>query len=383
MVVNPAGFAHPGSSCGPSGGAIPLKPGPHGGDGRLIASQLGIDPSSVLDLSASLNPVAPDPVPVLRRHLDSLKYYPDDTYARDGLAEAMGVDPVRLVLTNGGAEAIALVAAECVTGWIDGPEFSLYSRYLGILDPQAPRWRSNPNNPTGLLAGKNEAAGVWDEAFYPLATGSWTRGDADLGSIVVGSLTKLLACPGLRSGYVLAPDDKMARSLAARRPEWSVNALVADSLVELLSKVDLPGWSSSIAALREDLYAVLAGHGFAARPSDACFVLVEDAWGLRSQLAPMGIMVRDATSFGLAGCVRIAVPDESGLERLDKALGKIHPNTTTAGALVPSRQLQDHRIEDARLASHSNEPVLEGPRRWTDRQVEAFSEIARGEERRI
>ena len=51
---------------------------PHGGDGRAVALQLGIDPSELLDLSASLNPVAPDPRPVVARHLDSLLTYPDD-----------------------------------------------------------------------------------------------------------------------------------------------------------------------------------------------------------------------------------------------------------------------------------------------------------------
>ncbi|MCL4422832.1 MAG: aminotransferase class I/II-fold pyridoxal phosphate-dependent enzyme [Actinobacteria bacterium] len=365
MAANEAGTGY----LDPSGRALPLRAGPHGGDGRLIASQLGIDPSSILDLSASLNPVAPDPLPILRCHLDSLRHYPDDTYARDGLAEAMEVDPARLVLTNGGAEAIALVAAQCVTGWIDGPEFSLYARYLVSQDPQAPRWRSNPNNPTGLLAGKSEVAGVWDEAFYPLATGAWTRGDADLGSIVVGSLTKLLACPGLRSGYVLAPDDETAQSLAARRPQWSVNALVADCLVELLSKVDLPAWRSAIAALREDLYAVLARHGFAARPSDACFVLVEAAWGLRSQLAPMGIIVRDAESFGLPGCVRIAVPDEAGLERLDEALGAIHTDGPRVPASICPCSPQDRRPKAALLAAHRSEPVLEGPSQQTKREL--------------
>jgi len=59
-------------------------------------------------------------------------------------------------------------------------------------------------NPTGLLAGQSETAAVWDEAFYALATGSWTRGDVAAGATVVGSLTKLFACPGLRVGYVLA-----------------------------------------------------------------------------------------------------------------------------------------------------------------------------------
>src|SRR4051812_44139684 len=149
--------------------------GRHGGDGARLAAALGIDVSKVLDLSASLNPVAPDPAPVVARHLDALGRYPDPGAATAALAAAMAVDPATLLLTNGGAEAIALVAAEC-GGHVVGAEFSLYERHLDGGRPGG-RWRSNPHNPTGLLADPAATAAVWDEAFWPLATGTWTRGD--------------------------------------------------------------------------------------------------------------------------------------------------------------------------------------------------------------
>ena len=53
-----------------------------------------------------------------------------------------------------------------------GPgEFSLYARHLVAAvdpaeDPAAPRIRSNPNNPTGLLAGLGERAAVWVTPSY-------------------------------------------------------------------------------------------------------------------------------------------------------------------------------------------------------------------------
>ena len=90
-------------------------------------------------------------------------------------------------------------------------EFSLYARHLAEAvdpaeDPAAPRIRSNPNNPTGRLAGAGETAAVWDEAFYPLATGVWTRGDRRrTGGGGLGSLTKVFACPGLRVGLRRTP----------------------------------------------------------------------------------------------------------------------------------------------------------------------------------
>jgi len=266
-----------------------------------------VDPAAVLDLSASLNPVAPDAGEVVAKHLDALRRYPDPGEATAALAAAMDVDPSRLLLTNGGSEAIALVAAE-LGGHVDEPDFGLYPRGSG------PRWRSNPHNPSGRLAAPDERAGVWDEAFYPLATGRWTRGDDD--AVVVGSLTKLLACPGLRLGYVLAPE---VGRLRRRQPEWSVNGLAAAALPNLLETVDLPGWARSIAALRSELVEVLRAAGLSPEPSDANFVLVR-APGLRARLAQHGLLVRDCTTFGLPDHVRIAVPDAAGLARLEEVL---------------------------------------------------------------
>jgi histidinol-phosphate/aromatic aminotransferase/cobyric acid decarboxylase-like protein len=295
------------------------RPGPHGGDGDRLAQALGVDRSEVLDLSASLNPVAPDAAAVVGRHLDAVGRYPDPGPATAALARVMGADPDVVVLTNGGAEAIALVAAEQKVGWVDEPDFSLYRRHLERLDPAAPRWRSNPHNPTGLLAGPGEQAAVWDEAFWPLASGSWTRGDSNGGAIVLGSLTKLLACPGLRVGYVLCPDGGVARRVKARQPQWSVNGLAAGALPALLDTVDLATWAEAVAGLRRDLSALLRRAGFAPRPSDANWVLVESA-DLREHLATRAIAVRDCASFGLPGVVRVAVPDRVGLARLEAAL---------------------------------------------------------------
>ena len=285
-----------------------LTPGTHGGDGGAIARALGVAVADVLDLSQSLNPVAPDPRPAIARHLDALGRYPDPRPATAALAEVMGVARERLLLTNGGAEAITLVAAR-LGGTVEEPEFALHPRTGG------PRWRSNPHNPTGRLAPAAERAGVWDEAFYPMATGTWTRGDD---AVVVGSLTKLLACPGLRVGSVLADPELVERCRRAQ-PTWSLNGLAGESLADLLAPIDLAATMAGIAALRDDLVALLARYGLVAAPSDANWVLVSRP-GLRDALLESLVVTRDCTNFAMPGVVRIAVPDEAGLARLESAL---------------------------------------------------------------
>jgi histidinol-phosphate/aromatic aminotransferase/cobyric acid decarboxylase-like protein len=296
-----------------------IAPGEHGGDGARLAAVLGIPPGAVLDLSASLNPVAPDPGPVVARHLDALARYPNPGAATEALADALGVPTAQLLLTNGGAEAIALVAAELGPGRVDEPDFGLYRRHLPAIDPEGPRWRSNPHNPTGRLAASGERADVWDEAYWPLATGTWTRGDARDGAIVLGSLTKLFACPGLRVGYVHAVDEELIRRLARRQPRWSLNGLAAAAVPDLLAGLDLPGWARQIRRLRGELIALLTTAGYQPQPSEANWLLV-DAPDLRDRLAARAILIRDCASFGWPGTVRIAVPDEKGLARLEDAL---------------------------------------------------------------
>ncbi|MEX2292959.1 MAG: aminotransferase class I/II-fold pyridoxal phosphate-dependent enzyme [Acidimicrobiales bacterium] len=291
--------------------AVP-PPLDHGGDGLAVALALALDPATVVDLSMSLNPFAPDVVALAGRHLGALRRYPDRREATALLAEVIGVDTERLVLTNGGSEAIALVAVAMGGGVVREPEFSLHPRGTG-----GPRWCSNPHNPSGRLAGPDDGADVWDEAYYPLAAGTWTRGDG--GSVVVGSLTKVFACPGLRLGYVLADD---APRLTTGQPEWPVGGLALAVLADLLAAADLPGWRASIARRREELVALLRTHGLIADAADAPWVLVA-APDLRVRLAPHGVVVRDCTSFGMPGVVRIAVPDDRGLLALDDALRRI------------------------------------------------------------
>ena len=221
------------------------------------------------------------------------------------------MEPERLVLTNGGAAAVAAVAGEIGGRVRSEPEFGLHPR-----GADGPVWRSDPHNPSGVLAAAGETADVWDEAFYPLATGRWSAGRD---GVVVGSLTKVFACPGLRLGYVIADDvERFARHV----PEWAVGSLGLAVLAELLESADLPRWAREVASARAALADVFAHRGWDVVSADAPWVLVR-APGLRERLAPEGIVVRDCASFGMPGHVRVAVPDSPGLDRLARALDRL------------------------------------------------------------
>jgi histidinol-phosphate/aromatic aminotransferase/cobyric acid decarboxylase-like protein len=273
----------------------------------------------VLDLSASLNPFAPDVGALAAAHVGTLRRYPDVEAAEALMADALRITGERLVLTAGGAQAIALVADQLGHGWVEEPEFSLYRRHLARLERGAPRWRSDPHNPTGVLSTTGDRAAVWDEAFLPMSAGVWTRARPGW---ALGSLTKAFACPGLRVGFAVAPDERAAAAIRRRRPAWAVSSLACAALPDLLAQADPPGWTTRIAAARADLVDVLAAHGLAAMPSDAPWVLVPNAAGMRDALGREAVVVRDCGSFGLVDHVRIAVTDGPGLERLGDALAR-------------------------------------------------------------
>jgi threonine-phosphate decarboxylase len=236
------------------------------------------------------------------------------------VAQALELPRRRLVLTAGGAQAIALVAEHLGVGWVDEPDFSLYARHLPRLDPAAPRWRSDPHNPSGRLATPGDRSAVWDEAFLPLSAGAWTRARPGW---ALGSLTKAFACPGLRLGFAVAPDEPAATALRRRRPAWAVSSLACAVVPDLLERADPRVWTDRIARARAELVAVLAARGWTAVAADAPWVLVPRAAGLRDALATQAVVVRDCASFGLADHVRIAVPDADGLAMLDRALATV------------------------------------------------------------
>ncbi len=292
----------------------------HGGGARFLEQSLGLNDGHILDLSASMNPVVSGFSAILERHMDSLLGYPETHWAREALADAISVPSDQLLLTNGGAEAIALVSRVLPSGWVSDPEFSLYRRHIKHLDPNGPWWASNPNNPTGALLPSDQRPKVVDEAFYPLATGQWSRRDFEHGSLVVGSLTKLFSLPGLRMGYVIAPDSSACERLSEIQPRWSVNSLAAAVLPELLEAIDLVDVSKKISHLRSELTGILSKYGLQVFDSKANYLYVAKAADIFERLLAGGILVRKTDSFGLPGGVRIAVPDSKGIMALEQTL---------------------------------------------------------------
>jgi histidinol-phosphate/aromatic aminotransferase/cobyric acid decarboxylase-like protein/adenosyl cobinamide kinase/adenosyl cobinamide phosphate guanylyltransferase len=299
--------------------------------------------------------------------------YPDERAAVAALAAMHARDPDEIVPTNGAAEALWLIPAAlrpklaaCVHPGFTEAEAALRAHGVPVvrvlrerkrgfaLDPGAVPADAdvvlvgNPASPTGTLDPATALLAlrrpgrvlVVDEAFMDLVPGqpaTLVRERLD-DVIVVRSLTKALAIPGLRAGYAVAPAP-LARRLRDVRPPWSANALALAALTAAARRPDaLAAIAARASAEREDLQRRLAGiAGVRTWPSAANFCLVEVADGpaVLAALCERRIAVRAGASFpGLgSGDIRVTARSPRENERLVTALSE----ALSTAAARPSR----------------------------------------------
>lgn len=336
----------------------------HGGLDEAELQALGIDPNAVLDLSANLHPAGPsDTVLQAARGARFDRYAPADAGPlREAIAPHEGVPGEWVLPTPGATAAIHLVARGILSAGDEAaifkPGFGEYEAAIQaagapvrsvVSDPPAfdpplpPRARlgflANPNNPTGThldrtrIEGVLEALGgtlVVDTAYEAFVKGAWDAVDLvrdDLDVVVVRSMTKLHAIPGVRLGYVVARPEVIA-ALALRQHSWSL-----DAVAQVVGPVALAQHRHRVAELdsmwltRDAIRNALQRAGFAVAPSRANFIMVEvrDASDARRRLLAGGVLVRDCTSFGLPSWIRVAVPPPHRASDVIDALLALRP----------------------------------------------------------
>ena len=288
--------------------------------------------------------------------------YPDESEATQALAALHGRDPQEIVPTNGAAEALWLLGpalrprlAACVHPGFTEAEAALHAHGIPVTrvqrDPEAgfaldPRTIpaaadlvivGNPASPSGTLDPATALLALRapgrvlavDEAFMSMLPGEpgSLAGERLDDVIVIRSLTKLLAIPGLRAGYAIAPP-ALAERLRAVRPPWSANTLALAALRAAAMRPEaLAKLAGRAAAERADLERRLAAiDGLRSWPSSTnfCLVEVDDGPGVVAALQAQRIAVRPAGSFpGLGpGHLRITARDPDGNARVAAALAQ-------------------------------------------------------------
>ena len=267
--------------------------------------------------------------------------------------------PRQVCVTNGATEAIDLIA-QVFQGRISavlGPTFSEYAdacrvhRHkvkpfysLDALPEDAELvWICNPNNPTGEVRNKEDLKALVDshpdklfifDQSYEYFTLKSLLGIKEAASfpnvILLHSMTKQYAIPGLRVGYFTASEG-LTDDVRCRRMPWSVNSLAIEAAKYLLEEGD--GISADIPQLlaeRERLTNLLLATGMLEIwPTDTHYMLIKLRMGKAAALKDFlavnhGILIRDASNFeGLdERFFRIATQTPEENDKLVKAISE-------------------------------------------------------------
>ena len=238
----------------------------HGGNVTRLAAKLGCEPTELLDFSANINPLGPPPFlrKVINAHIQDLVHYPDPDCS--ALVQAISVtynlEPATIVVGNGTSELLfqlprmlqpkrAVIpvpsyidyARACSQAGVQVVPVALsadesFSLDLDLLEqtirPGDMVILGQPNNPTGQMVDRERLLGcmrrhpdvvfVIDEAFAGFVSGYTSLAGQEDNGIVLCSLTKIFAIPGLRLGF-LAASRVVCRILRSGSAPWAVNAL--------------------------------------------------------------------------------------------------------------------------------------------------------------
>ncbi|MGG6313908.1 threonine-phosphate decarboxylase CobD [Paenibacillus macerans] len=349
----------------------------HGGDLLTASARYGVDAGQLTDFSANINPLGPPPglLEALREVLPGIVRYPDPGHRKllSLLAARHQVEEEALVVGNGAAEnmALALLGLAPAKVGIVEPSFSEYrtlSQQFGaevesVCGTEERQYKAHPdeverlirgtdlvfvgqpNNPNGVQYGLEELRrfaeageryGTYvavDEAFIDFIPEQERRTLLpELGAyphlILIRSMTKFYAIPGLRLGYALAHPET-AKRMRDKQVTWSVNALAllagefclgADAAFER-DTIDLVGRQ------RRWMRGELERIGCRTWPGEANFLLVRlpEPWtaeAMQAALGRRGVLVRSCAMYpGLTPRdIRLAVKDEAACAKLMREL---------------------------------------------------------------
>jgi threonine-phosphate decarboxylase len=348
----------------------------HGGTIFTVARTRGVLPEQLLDFSASINPLGMSQLvrTALINSIDMLVYYPDASHfeLKRVLAEYHDLPPDNFTIANGSTELIYHLP-----GLIPGskallisPSFSEYAKALdqhqwqtehfvltpennfaidleklqrALVDGVDALFIGNPGNPSGTLYTQQviedvyalcRAAGtflVLDEAFMDFSEEASAKQmivQSD-NALILRSMTKFFAIPGLRLGYALC-NETLAERLNSMGGPWSVNTMALAAGVAALQDVQHNRESLDYINKERDVLIESLGRfpSLKLYPSSANYLLVEIVEGmtareLKDTLLLHNILIRDCASFtGLSErFFRVAVRSSEENKRLVECIG--------------------------------------------------------------
>ncbi len=303
-----------------------------------------------IDFSVNSNPFGSPPALLTQLSRVEVSSYPDPNYpeARTVAAQYHGV-PLEQVVLGGAAELIYRLSACYLKPGrrvlVASPSFGEYTRaahlygaavchcdvYERDVDPAVDTlimaiqdmrptlvWLCQPNNPTGhawsagALASvadtcqECDALLVIDAAYLEL---SIATSDLPETATVLLPLTKTFGIAGLRAGYALAPPE-VAETLRRAAPPWPVSTPASATVYwcRTEGQAFIEKTVPELLELRRTFQTGLHTLGFKTWASTSSFFLIDvgNAAEFTARAKMARFRVRDGSSFGLPGCIRLA-----------------------------------------------------------------------------
>ncbi len=309
------------------------------------------------DFSSNSNACGPSPYALAAVKQADPTQYPDSAYTdlRQQLAIFHHVDVQRIVLAASASEFIFRITS--LVSQRGGKSVSLpaysygdYAQAAGAfsMEPTGARtdaalsWSCDPSSPQGLaderlhsLVHVHAEGGVvvLDRAYEPLRLeGELKLSDALLQKTwQLWTPNKALGLTGVRAAYAIAPASDHAGIQAMEQlcPSWPVGSHGV-AMLQAWVQPEVQAWLDSCKAILRlwktrqlDLFETLGwrcevshANFFCARPTLPDGLSLVDALG---HLRAYGIKLRDTTSFGLPGMVRISVQSPEAQDALHNA----------------------------------------------------------------
>jgi histidinol-phosphate aminotransferase len=306
----------------------------HGGPDAFGAAQY--------DFSTNSNACGPCPVAFAAVQQASATQYPDASYTvlRGQLAAFHGVDSTRVVLATSASEFIFRITA-MVAGRA-GRSVSLplhsYGDYahaaaahgLKVTDAGVAGlcWSCDPSSPSGQAHADwqtaSDALQVLDRAYEPLRLDGRFAQESALPTVwQLYSPNKALGLTGVRAAYAIAPLGAEADidTMNQLCPSWPIGAHGV-AMLQAWTQPEAQAWlAGSLVILRQwktRQTALCESMGWTVLPSLANFFVCKADIDL-AELRQHGFKLRDCTSFGLPGHVRISVQPPAAQEALHNA----------------------------------------------------------------
>ncbi len=347
----------------------------HGGNLLHLSRKSGIPADKLLDFSANINPLGPPEWlrPLISSKISELVHYPDpdSTELVATLASLHQIPAEEILIGNGATELLHLLprALGCSELLLPVPSYADYEeparlnglkiRHLllsekngfelvphllqPLLEPGQLVILGQPNNPTGrtfnpqtvrsLATSYPSTFFVIDESFISFTDGSGSlQKNRPENLLVITSLTKIFAIPGLRIGYLTGATQHVSR-IRAYLPNWTVNTLAQAVATKAVQDTEyIKNTRNFVDIQRARLLEQLSGiPDLTLYRGEANFLLIRidnrsiDAQKLADLAIKEGIVIRVCSNFeGLDNrYFRVAVRTEKEQERLCQVICRI------------------------------------------------------------